>query len=171
MPCNCETYTCLNVVQEYNNCPTVLELQLEATQTATYSWEYEFNGRWFGGTVDVTNGENISLPFVFNEDYIHVIKLYYNNELVNDTCYKLDTSKIAGSYTASSTSGRGYLTFEVDANGATVTNADIANRAIVLIADGNQIYNSSGFTQAGNSFTMTNGVSFYIGQTITLVFA
>lgn len=170
MPCDCTTYECLDVIQQFNGCPSVIELQLLATQTATYQWMYEFNGRWFGGTVDVETGENITLPWVFNENYIHTIKFLYNNAVVDDTCYKLNTANIAGSYATSGDAGSNYLTFDVEVAGTEVTNPDIASRTIVLIADGNQIYNSSGFTQTGNTFEMTNGASFYVGQIITLVF-
>jgi len=178
MACNCENYACLEVVQQYNSCPELLTVKLPANATGTYTWEYEFNGRWKGGSIDVTSGENIVLPWVFNEHYVHLVKFYdAEGELLNDTCYKLDTSKVAGSYsTPDSSSGMGYLNVTLTEemlsdDDTTVTIPAIAGRTIVLIADGNQIYNFASFTQDGNSFTMTNGNSFYAGQKITLQFA
>lgn len=171
MPCKCETYTCVSVVPNYTDCLETIELDLEASDTGVYQWEYEFNGKWFGGTVNVVDGENIELPWVFNEFYVHAIRFLYNGALVGDTCYLLDTSSIAGSFATPSSTGAGnYLTFEAEV-GDTQTNADIAGRTIILISDGAQIYNVSQFTQNGNTFVMTNGVSFYAGQVLTLIFA
>lgn len=171
MSCGCTIYECVVPVFDFTDCPDTIELALTAPNTGVYQWLYEFNGRWFGGTVTVTQGENITLPYVFNENYTHTIKFYYNNLLVNDTCYTLDTSLIAGSYTTNTSSGGvAYLTFEA-VDGAEQTNADIANRNIIGIMDGAQIYNVAQFTQNGNTFEMTNGVSFYTGQTLTLIFA
>lgn len=172
MSCKCETYTCVSVVPNYEDCLETIELDLAASNTGVYQWEWEFNGKWFGGTVNVTDGENIELPWVFNEFYVHAIRLLYNGDLVGDTCYLLDTSSIAGSFTTPSGGGSAgnYLTFEA-IDGDTQTNADIAGRTIILISDGSQIYNVSQFTQNGNSFVMTNGVLFYAGQVLTLIFA
>lgn len=96
MSCNCETYECLEVLA--NDCETIT-IDLEANQTGTWAMEYEFNGRWFKEEISVENGENIALPNVFNEAYIHQIKLKNTaGELFNDTCYKLNTNNIP-SYT------------------------------------------------------------------------
>lgn len=175
--CGCEIYECLNVVPDFSGCPDVIETDLVASETATYNWQFEFNGRWKGGTVDVTEGEAIILPYVFNENYIHLIKFFLGGELVNDTCYKLDTSIIPTSYSQNTEVENGPMSFIVtdemlstDDDGYQVlTNASINSREVALIADGNQIYN--GFEQDGNSLTMTNGAVFTVGQKITLVFA
>jgi hypothetical protein len=178
--CGCENYACLNIVPDYSGCPTVITTDLIAAQTATYNWQYEFNGRWKGGTVDVTEGEAIVLPYVFNENYIHEIKFLLGGDLVNDTCYKLDTSGIPTSYSQNTGEDENTLTFEVtsdmlstttidDVEYQVLTNPSINSREVALLADGNQIYN--GFTQSGNALTMINGTTFYVGQKITLVFA
>ena len=177
MACDCNTYDCLTVVQQYAECLSTVTLNLTAAETGTWSWQYEFNGRWSGGTVDVTDGQKVVLPWVFNEQYVHEIKFYdANGGLVNDTCYKLDTSKISGSYSApSASSGTSYLTFIVTAamlsnEGATITNSSITSRTIIIVQDENSGYNSGSYTQASNSFTMTNSTTFYEGQTLTLIF-
>lgn len=182
MACDCTTYTCLDFVRQYTNCPEFLTVELEAAATATYTWEYEFNGRWFGGSIDVTNGENIVLPWVFNESYIHVIKFYdATGDLLNNTCYKLDTNKIPNTYTTPSSEETNYLNVTLTADmlstdgdgNQVVTISGIAGRTIVFVADGNQLYNAGSFSQpeGDNEFTMTNGASFYAGQIITLLFA
>lgn len=175
--CNCTEYECLSIVQQYA-CADIVTLRLAAPTTGTYAWEYEFNGRWNGGYIDVTQGENIVLPYVFNESYVHEIKFYYGDgELVNETCYKLDTSKIAGSYTNNDAPQENGINITVeDESGegtTTVTDDSINGRTILLVADGNQIYNSSGFTQSpgSNTFVMTNGAVFTDGQELTLIFA
>lgn len=174
--CDCTTYECLEVVQDYSECPEVVTIKLEATATETLKWQYEFNGSWKGGTLDVTQGENIVLPWVFNESYVHEIKFYSDDVLLNDTCYKLDTSKISGTYNTPTSSASTFLTFEVtsgmlstnDDGEQVLTNSDIASRTAAILVDGNQSYN--GFTQSGNAITMTNGVTFYVGQKITILF-
>lgn len=174
MACNCDTYTCLEVVQQYSNCHTTLTVDITATETTTYSWEYEFNGRWFGGTIDVEEGEKIVFPWVFNESYVHLIKIYdTDNVLLNDACYKLDTSKVAGTYSTPSIESSNYSNITLteamlSEDKKTVGNSVIADRDIVFVADGNQLYNFASFTQDGNEFTMTNGNAFYVGQKITL---
>lgn len=173
MACECTTYECLEVVKEYNNCPTIVTLDLQALATGTYSWEYEFNGRWRGGSLEVTQGENIVLPYVFNEYYIHAIKLYDEaGALLNDTCYKLDTSKLPGTYTTTAQNADLFLPVTVsDPSGegiSSMTIAGINGRTIKLIVADPQVY--TGFTQNGNTFTMTNGAVFYDGQKIVLVF-
>lgn len=180
MACNCDNYACLEPVRQYDNCREVVTVQLEAAATTTYTWEYEFNGRWFGGSIDVTAGQNIVLPWVFNEHYRHTIKIYdENGDLFNDTCYTFDTSKVAGSYTTPTIPNTDYILnvtltegmLSVDGDGnQIVTIPAIAGNSIMLIADGNQIYNFGSFTQAGNSWTYTNGASNYAGQKITLIF-
>lgn len=179
MACNCTNYACLEVVRDFTNCPTMLTIVLASPITGSLEWEFEFNNSWKGGTIDVTEGENIVLPWVFNEQYIHLIKFYNGDTPLNDTCYKLDTSKISGSYVSagSSTEATNYLTFTVTAgmlsdSGATITNASIAGRTILLIADGFQMYNSGRFTQASGSdtFTMSAPIKFKAGQVITLLF-
>lgn len=180
MACDCTTYECLGVVQSYDNCATTITLELESLDTGSYNWSYEFNGRWFGGNVEVTEGDNIILPWVFNENYVHKIKFFRpSGELLNDTCYKLNTSEIAGSFiTPSSDAGSKYLNVELTADmlsdgGATVTIPSIAGKTLVSVLDGNQAYNFGSFNKAvgSDSFTMTNGTTFYVGQKITLEFA
>lgn len=176
MACNCTTYTCLDVIQQFNNCPEFLTLRLLAPATGTYSWQYEFNGMWRGGTIDTTISENIVLPYVFNERYVHTIKFYdTDGTLLNDTCYKLDTSQIAGTYTTPTVGESNYMNvtitsgmLSVDGDNQVVTIDAIGGRTIVFIADGNQLYNFASFTQDGNSFTMTNGTTFISDQKITL---
>lgn len=179
MSCNCEAYACLEVLREYDNCREFLTVVLPSPVTGTIQWEYEFNGMWKGGNIDVTEGQNIVLPWVFNEYYVHDIKFYVNGELLNDTCYRLDTSKIPGSYaTPATTESKSLnvtltadmLSFDDEGN-QVVTMPAIGSRTILLIADGNQIYNIASFSQSGTSFTMTNGAVFYAGQIITLLFA
>lgn len=179
MSCNCETYTCLDFVRQYNNCPEFITVRVQASDTSTYSWEYEFNGRWNGGSIDVTSGENIVLPWVFNEHYVHTIKFYdAEGNLLNNTCYKLDTRKVPGTYTTPDVGSSNYLKVMLtdgmlsinDDNEQVITIAAIDSGTIVFIGDGNQVYSGASFQQTGTSFTMKNGASFYAGQIITLLF-
>lgn len=171
MPCDCTTYTCLNTVINLTDCPDEIELVFPATETGSWIFSYEFNGRWFGGSIDVVNTENVVLPWVFNENYIHVIKFFDSEgDLLNDTCYKLDTSKIVGNYTAPATvTEENIFNVTILADGVTFTSSKINSREVMIVDDGNQAYNNTGFTVVGNTGTMTNGVTFTEGQIITLI--
>lgn len=179
MGCNCTIYACLGFIDQFNNCPEFLTLDLEADETATWPWKYEFNGRWFGGAIDVTSGSDIILPWVFNEQYIHLIEFYKSDgTLFNDTCYKLNTSKVAGTYTSANVVADNYLNVTLTAemlstgeSGQVVTIPAIAGNTIIGIGDGNQFYSGASFSQSGDAFTMLNGASFYAGQVITLLYA
>lgn len=175
MACDCETYVCLSTVPDFSDCPDTIELVLEATETATWIWEWEFNGKWFGGYIDVTNGENIELPFVFNENYIHQIKFTKaDGTLFNDTCYKLDTSTIAGNYTAASsgTSSEYIIEVTIAADGSAFTSSLIASRTVmVIITNGTSKIRTADFTQSSNTITFVNGDTVVIGQKATLILA
>lgn len=175
MACDCTTYECLETVINLEPCADSITLKLPADETGTWLYSYEFNERWFGGSVEVENGVNIVLPFTFNEHYRHTIKFYNSeNELWNNTCYTLDTSKIVGVYAQGTVSVQeNIFNVTVEEDGSTVTSGKIAGRNVMLVADGAQVYNRQpdNFTQTGNSFTMTNGVSFAAGQILTITVA
>lgn len=169
MACDCTIYECLETVINLADCPDEIELVLEADETGVWIFSYEFNGRWFGGSIDVVDEENITVPFVFNEHYIHLIKFFKaDGSLLNDTCYKLDTSKIVGNYTTATVTEENIFNVTVSA-GNTFTSSKINGRAVMIVDDGQQAYNNTTFTQSGNTGTMTNGAVFYEGQIITLI--
>lgn len=169
MACDCTTYACLEVVQNFDDCPGTVELDLAANATGVWTFLYEFNGKWKGGSIDVTNGENIELPWVFNENYIHQIKIYdADGDLFNDTCYKLDTSKIAGNYTTPTDLAEEYVfNVTVSEAGSSFSSSKINGRDVLLVGTGRQSYNVSEFSQSVNTITM-NTVVFKAGQVITV---
>jgi len=179
MACDCTTYTCLEVVQNFSDCPDTVELDLavpslDPAESYVWTFLYEFNGIWKGGSIDVTTGENIEFPWVFNENYIHLIKIYEaDGTLFNDTCYKLDTSKIAGNYTEPTDLREEYVFNVTVSAGSTFSSSKINGRNVMVVYDGNQSYNRQpdNFTQpsGSNTVTMTNGVVFYEGQIITVI--
>lgn len=144
---------------------------LQANQTGTWLMKYEFNGNWFGVEIDVTNGQLIELPFVFNENYNHTIEFYNNSDaLFNDTCYTLDTSKIVGTPSATSPSSSSGFSYDiVTAEAGDELEMNVAGNAILLF-DGNQSYTQDKFTQSGTTITMTDGTTFYDGQRITILY-
>lgn len=135
--------------------------------------KYEFNGSWFGEEIEVTSGQYIEIPFVFNESYSHTIEFYNTSDtLFNDTCYTLDTSKIIGTpgistSSPSSSSGFAYDTVAAE-DGDSVTMTAIGTA--ILLFDGNQSYTADKFTQVGTLITMINGVTFYDGQQVTILY-
>lgn len=171
MACDCTTYECLNTVINLNQCRETIELVLEADETGSWIYSYEFNERWFGGSVDVVDGENIELPYTFNEHYVHKIKFFKTDgNLLNDTCYTLDTSKIVGSYSTPTASVQENIFNITVSIGNTFSSSKINGIPVMVVFDGNQSYNRQpdNFTQVGNTVTMTNGVVFYEGQIITV---
>lgn len=174
MACNCTTYTCLELAPRIVQCDELILTTLVASQTGTWLMKYEFNGSWFGEEIDVTTGQYIELPFVFNENYNHTIEFYNTSDtLFNDTCYTLDTSKILGSPSTSSatspSSGGGFAYDTVSAEDGDSVTMNAIGTAILLF-DGNQSYTQSMFTQVGAVITMTNGVVFYDGQQVTILY-
>lgn len=174
MACNCTTYTCLELAPRIVQCDELILTTLVANQTGTWLMKYEFNGSWFGEEIDVTTGQYIELPFVFNENYNHTIEFYNTSDtLFNDTCYTLDTSKILGSPSTSSatspSSGGGFAYDTVTAEAGDSVTMNAIGTAILLF-DGNQSYTADKFTQVGAVITMTNGVLFYDGQQVTILY-
>lgn len=172
MACDCTTYACLETVINLTDCPDEIELVLPADETGSWIFSYEFNGKWFGGSIDVVDTENITVPFVFNESYIHVIKFFKEDgTLFNDTCYKLDTSKIVGNYTAATVTEENIFNVTVAAAGASFTSSKINSRPVMVVMKGSQAYNRNAvnFTQSGNTVTMTNGISWAAGTIVTVI--
>src|SRR4051812_14022860 len=89
MSCNCETYTCVEVW--LNPYSTGTALDIEATETGTWTGRIEFNGTWREFGVSVIQGEEIAIfTSLLNENYIHELRLYnIAGQVVN--CYKLKT--------------------------------------------------------------------------------
>lgn len=95
MACNCETYSCLDV--DFDPCSDGVELPLVADETGTWTVLIEFNGTWVRLSIEVEDGENIVIPNVLNEFYVHTIRLLNTEkELFNDVCYKLRTQTVSG---------------------------------------------------------------------------
>lgn len=174
MPCDCTTYACLNTVINLTDCPDEIELVFPATETGSWIFSYEFNGVWKGESIDVVDTENVVLPWVFNENYIHVIKFFDSEgDLLNDTCYKLDTSKIVGNYTTAATVTEENIFNVTVGAGSTFSSSKINGRPVMVVLDGNQSYNRQpdNFTQAdgSNTVVMVNGVSWLAGTVITVI--
>lgn len=170
MSCNCESYTCLPVAPSVIQCGEDIVTSLLAG-ASSYLMQYEFNGKWFGVTLTTVSGEPIEMPNVFNENYTHKIKFVEaSGDLLNDTCYTFDTAMMPTEVTADSPSSSGglmYTTVTIDEDGAVSFDFALGDPSIIM--DGNQSY-ISGFTWNGSAVTMTNGVTFYDGQTVGIFY-
>lgn len=171
MSCDCETYTCLELAPNVVQCGDDILTLLMANATGTWLMSYEFNGRWYGENIEVTNGEYIELPPVFNEQYDHKIKFYTAaGALFGDTCYTLDTSLLMGSVSGGATSpSSGGMTY-ANVTAEEGTTIDFTLGTPIVIYDGNQSYIQGQFTYSNGVITMTNGVSFYDGQPLTILY-
>jgi hypothetical protein len=136
--------------------------------------KYEFNGRWFGREISVTNAQVVELPSVFNEQYVHTVQFYNSAaELVNSMCYTLDTAAIATVATLSPLQPGGntgmYMTVEVESDGVDVEVP--AGRTVWLIFMGNQAWvRDVDFTQSGTTITIINGSTVLAGQILLMMY-
>lgn len=171
MSCNCLEYTCLEPSPAITQCGDNIMVLLAATETGTWLMSVEFNGRWTGTSIDVTDTELLELPNVFNEDYTHTIKFYTAaGALVNDTCYTFNTASIIGSASPSSPaqpSGLQYATLTADANGDSI---DFSLGTPIVVITSGQSYDD-GFTWDGSSIVWQNGNTFYDGQKVTILYS
>lgn len=170
MSCNCENNACLELAPNILQCGEDIVTLVMSDYTGSVVMSYEFNGRWFGEQIEVTSGEFIEMPNVFNESYTHLVKFYKTNtDIINDTCYSLDTSLLMGvssGTTSPSSSGFNYANVTAEA-GNTI---DFSLGTPVVVFDGNQSYIQGQFTYSNGVITMTNGVTFYDGQPLTILY-
>lgn len=170
MACDCENNACLELAPRVLQCGENIVTLLAADETNTWLMSYEFNGRWFSENIDVVDGEFVELPFVFNEQYSHLLKFYKaDGSLFNDTCYTLDTSLLMGSLSSSSSpSSSGFAYANAIGNGT--AEVDFVLGTPIVVFDGTQSYIQGQFTYAAGVITMTNGVVFYDGQPLTILY-
>lgn len=185
MSCNCTEYSCLEVLA--NDCEEIT-VALTANETGDWVMLYEFNGGWKSVEFAVTNGERLLLPAVFNESYTHLIKFYNGaNELVNDTCYMLNTAEIPTTVTAPSNDddmARYYEYIVVSGTpsselnngrkeinaGSSITDSRLAGRIAIAVSALSADYNSGDFSKLKQSSTlhMTNEVTFGLDTVIRI---
>lgn len=173
MSCNCTIYECLPIAPNILQCGEYIATTLLADETGIWTMRYEFNGRWFGEQITVTNDELISIPYVFNESYTHIIEFIKGDGTVfENTCYTLDTNQIMGISPASSGGGGisvdNWLTVTVQQDGSTFEVA--AGYTIWLVFNGQQgLLRGVAFTQSGTTITMINGDYYAAGTQLLLL--
>lgn len=174
MSCNCTTYTCLGIAPAIFQCGDDIITTLLSTETGLWLMKYEFNGKWFGEEITVTNDQAVEIPNVFNENYNHTIEFYSGDgTLINNTCYTFDVSKLitANNVTSpsSGTSGGSYFTITADDTSETITIPQSQN--VWLIWPGNQAWvRNVDFTQSINQITLINGSNFTAGDTYLMMY-
>lgn len=73
-------------------CATEVPLGILSDTTGTVKMIVEFNGTYIRKDIEVVNGEAITVPNVFNENYNHLTQFYKaDGSIINDTCYKIKT--------------------------------------------------------------------------------
>lgn len=171
MSCNCENNACLELAPLILQCGGDIVTLVMSDFTGNVTMSYEFNGRWFGEILPVVSGEVIEIPNVFNESYTHLVKFYKTDtDIINDTCYSLDTSLLMGmsegNVSSPSDSGFNYA----NATGNGTNEVPFLSGTPIVIFDGNQSYIQGQFTFSAGVITMTNGVVFYDGQPLTILY-
>lgn len=82
----CENTICLQFF--VNDCVENIDTGLIANATGTWKVFVEFNGIAKKIVLELTNGDSIIVPNIFNSNYKHnVTILQPNGQLFNDTCY------------------------------------------------------------------------------------
>lgn len=176
MACNCEEYSCLEVIA--SDCDGIT-VNLPVDEAGTWTMHYEFNGVWFKETFEVAGGADVVLPPIFNEVYAHLIKFYKpDGTFLENTCYTLDMSAVPSyspsqyspvmpSYfeyiVVSGTPESGLVNGRKEiAEGNSITDSRLAGYIVTGVGALSQFYNSGDYTKAKGSstLTMTNGVSF-----------
>lgn len=88
MDCVKEIY-CLGC---YCSCDDTITLKLEADSDGIWTMYAKFNGVVLTASVSVVNGENITIPNIFNENYTHTIWFKKEDESIfNNRHYSLKT--------------------------------------------------------------------------------
>lgn len=172
MSCNCENNACLEVAPNIIQCGEDIVTLVMSDYTGSVSMSYEFNGRWFGEIISVVSGQFIEIPNVFNESYTHLVKFYKTNtDIINDTCYSLDTSLLMGVNTGnpSSPSSAGVFHYDNILGNGTDTIPFVGGTPIVIF-DGNQSYIQGQFNYVAGEIIFTNGVIPYDGQPLTILY-
>lgn len=192
MPCECTIYECLNVLS--SNCDEIV-LDLVADETGIWTMRYEFDEFWFQRDIDVTSGDPILIPNVFNEKYKHTIEFYdVEGEKFNDTCYTLDTSRLplnSGSGNVPTPSnavdylayivvsgtpsdglvdiGNGVMGKEIAEGTESFTDSRLIGKLVTSVETLNQTFTPNQFvkTQPSDTFTLT-GITLFDTQVLIL---
>lgn len=164
---------CLNTVcidLYIGMCDEGINTGVSVTEAGEYTVMIEFNNTVQRFAYNLDANETIVLENILNLDYVHTMTIYNSdNELVDDTCYKLHTRLamgISNNIAPTPASGAKKLII-IDEDGESYTDAFFALHNIIEIVTNNQAYLVDvDFTQSGSTITWINGNSFYNGQTI-----
>lgn len=170
MACDCPEYTCLLPVPAILQCGAGIVVNLIPGETETWIMSYEFNGVWYGVNVEATENTLLEIPNVFNENYTHSIRFYNpSGELIGDTCYTFDTRSlirfVSGSSPVQPSVPGTFAKVTVEAGN---TIPFVLGEPVIIFVEAQSYYN--GFTWNGSEIEMTNGVEFYEGQEIGIIY-
>lgn len=160
MSCECTDFICLEVL--YNPCSEGAELNIVATETATWSADIYFNGMPTEFSFGVTQDEKIIIPSaLLNEYYTHEFRLYNGGGILLD-CYHLKSraSNNAGEFTPIPPLPNEVSAKTFEGNETSTQNFPGIGEPIFRISIGNQVY-MEGFDQDGETITMHDDVLFY----------
>lgn len=130
----------------------------------------EFNGTTITKNIDVAFGNEIVIPNVFNDNYTHVVRFYFNGELVNDLAYSIkivpcisvdNNEPMANDYSS--------ITLTVSVAGTSITDERIEGNLItgVIINDKSK---NKGFAVVSDTITFNDTTTLNIGDKVTLIF-
>jgi len=131
---------------------------------------FEFNGANIIKNIDVAFANSIVIPNVFNDNYEHIVKFYFNVQLVNDLAYSIkvvpcisidNDEPMANDYSS--------ITLTVSAPGVSITDDRIEGNLItgVIINDKSK---NKGFSVSGDTITFNDTTTLNIGDKVTLIF-
>lgn len=148
-----------------------IDLSIDGLPTGDYTMYALFNGVKLSKTVTSTTAGEITIPNIFNENYVNFITLVDNNNAVfNDTTYAIRTIPCVGATIPDvpSITNSNIITM-LSSAGSTIVNAMLVGRnvAAIIIDDYSK---NIGFTKniLDNFITFTDGTILVEGQSLTI---
>lgn len=150
MDCQCNEYECIDV--SITPCSNGAKLNIEAPFTGVGTFVVFFLGSSRTVSIEITEGDNVVLPTeIFNEDYVHLMKLYNGDNL--EMCYKVNTSIAKGIGTVplpqyiSYVEGKSYI-----GNGTNTQSFNVLNgKTLLTVIMNGQAYSSDFWVHNGTT--------------------
>lgn len=154
MNCNCNRYECHDVLLV--ECAQEIPLPVIADETGTWHMIMKFNNVTYRTDINVQSGVPVTIPNVFNENYLHVVYFVKTNGTVfNHTCYKLNVmatimtnpGHVSGTKTTS-------LPILTTAPGTVIQHNDLIGvvvHDVITVEDGSYQMSKNGITHDANT--------------------
>lgn len=162
-----ENVICLG---EFCACADMFVLtQLVAPFTGSLLMLSEFNGVKLKKIVSVREGDPITIPNIFNENYTNILSFYNGSQLLNDVSYSVKTIYCFDSENIFPMPTEDNSIVINTIAGNTITDIRIVGRFITALII-NDVSKNTKFSVTGDTITFTDGTILDNGQTVTIFF-